>query len=123
MDAVQSLYYGLGQVAYTVAASDGQIQSEELEKLETIFNGELRRRNHNVDYAEIIFKLLKKDGTSGDDAYGWAINAIKLGSHHLTPKMKQDFIEVIAEIAEAFPPTTKEEQEVINRFTKDMASI
>ena len=123
MDALQSLYYGLGQVAYTVAASDGKVQLEELKKLEELVNGELEKRNHSPDYTGIIFKLLHKDGASGDNAYDWAINSIKLGSHHLSPKMREDFIAVIKKVAEAYPPTTLEEQAVISQFEKDISTI
>jgi uncharacterized tellurite resistance protein B-like protein len=117
MDAKQHLYYALGIMAYAVAKADGEIQQQERQMIHKIVSEETEH-NINFDYAEIIFSILQKEKNGVDSVYKWAIHSIDLGKHHFTPLMKDQFIAVIKKIAEAFPPTTKGESKMIDKFSR-----
>lgn len=123
MDAKQSLYYGLGQVSYAVAMSDGAVQEEEQLKLKEVLKSELDKRNLDADYADIIFELLKRDQLDGKTAYENGIKAMSLGSHYLTDDLREKFSSLIKDVADAFPPTTSEEQACIDRFDDDLKKM
>ena len=118
----QSIYYALGILAYAVAKADGEIQREEREKLSFIVEKELE---HNLDfqYAEIIFQLLEKDDSKYNSVYDWAILELKKGRHFLSPKIKDNMINVLQEIAKAFENVTIEESTIIEKFKNDLKSI
>src|SRR5688572_9273851 len=115
MDAKQHLYYALGVLAYAVAKADGKVQAEEREKVNEIVS---KGTQHEVDftYTDIIFQILQKDNAGFKDVYDWAMHAFETGKYYLTPEVKKQFIAVIEQIAEAFPPTDANERALISRF-------
>jgi len=119
MDSKQHLYYALGILAYAVAKADGQVQHEERQMIHDIVEKE-SGHNLDFDYAEIIFSILQKDKPGIEQVCEWAMNAFETGKGHFTPQVKEQFVNVIQKIAEAFPPTTTEERQVIERFSRDI---
>lgn len=119
MDNKQSLYYALGIFAYAIAKADGKIQQEEMEELHKIVSEEL---DHNMDfqYVEIIFKILQKDKAGFEDVHKWALDALEKGKYHLTPEIKEQFIQVMKRVGDAFPPKTDEEHQMINTFIQEI---
>lgn len=122
MEARQQLYYALGILAYAVAKADGNVQSEERQLIQDIVAKE-SGHNMDFDYAEIIFHILQKDEPGIEYVYDWAMNALGKGKRHLTSELKGQFIKVIRQIAEAFPPATPEERKLIERFSKDLGAF
>lgn len=122
MDARQHLYYALGALAYAVAKADGKVQTEEREKLQEIVNAGIQ---HNMDfnYTDIIFQILQKDKMGFRDVYEWAMHSFETGKYHLTPEVKKQFIKVIEDVAEAFPPSDPEERALIARFSADISKL
>ncbi len=123
MTPVQSLYYALGEVAYAVAKADGTIQPQERERLHDILTSEFKSHKEDVNCAEIIFHLLKREQISSSTAYERGMHEIRLNSHYMSETLKQKFISVIRKVAEAFPPVVGQEQAVINDFTKELNAI
>jgi uncharacterized tellurite resistance protein B-like protein len=123
MTSQQNLHYALGELVYAMARADGQIQVEEKKAFQNIVEAELRSLNHNFNISDIIFKILQKDKRSMAEAYEWAMKEIKLNSHYLSPELKSTFIKVIDKIAKAYPPVTKEEKELFDRFGKEFAPL
>lgn len=123
MNPIENLHYAIGEIAYAIARSDGEVQKEERIKFKNIVEAELRCKDYDFDISEIIFNILNKDKTSTSDAYDWSIKQIKTNSHYLSPKLKETFIKVIEKIAKAFPPVTKEENKLIDRFKKDIEPL
>ncbi|MBI2280685.1 MAG: TerB family tellurite resistance protein [Bacteroidetes bacterium] len=119
MDAKQHLYYALGIMAYAVAKADGKVQNEERQMIHKIV---VEKSGHEIDfdYAEIIFSILQKEKQGASEVYQWAMNAFNLGKHHLTPEMKKQFIAVIKQIAEAYPPKTIEEIKWIDKISRNI---
>jgi len=122
MDAKQHLYYALGALAYAVAKADGKVQNEEKEKVKEIVANGLK---HSMDftYTDIIFQLLQKDKMGFKEVYKWAMNSFELGKYHFTAEMKKDFTNVIQQVADAFPPESKEEEALIANFGNDIQSL
>lgn len=123
MDAKQSLFYGLGQITYAVAQADGKVQREEREKLQKLLKEEIKRLDADFDYTDIIFQLLDKEHIDFETSYKWGIDSMKLGSHKLTNQLKWEFLEILCKVAEAYPPTSKSEMEIIARFTHDLRGM
>lgn len=123
MNNIQGLYYALGQLAYAVAACDGSIQREEKEMLQKLLLNKVNTHNLEFDYANIIFQILSKDHTKVETAYEWAIKELKLNEYYLTERKKKDFVELLQQIAEAKPPVTIGEKNIIQQFKEDIAPL
>jgi hypothetical protein len=48
---------------------------------------------------------------------------IELNKHHLSAQMINAFKEILTRVAEAFPPVTIDEKELLNRFKTDIQKI
>lgn len=124
MDAKEYLFYGFGQIVYSVALSDGKVQMEENKLLHDKVNEGLKSRNVEYDYSGIIFDILDGEKVfTPEDTYQEGIKSMKLGSHKMTPEIKTAFIAILEEIAESFPPVTLEEQSLLVRFRKDIENL
>ena len=122
MDSKQSLYYALGIFSYAISKADGKIQNEEKEVLHQIV---MEETEHEMDfrYVEIIFKILQKDKPGFEDVHQWALDALETGKYHLTDKIKDQFVRVMKRVADAFPPKSDEEHELINTFITEIRSF
>lgn len=118
MTARDHLFYGFGQIVYCLSFSDGKIQEEEKRKLESIVK-EVAGGNADlaVQVTHIIFQLLEKEQLfTSEEMLNEGIKNMKLGDHYLTEELKSMFLKILQQIAEAFPPTTREEMEVVTTF-------
>lgn len=118
MTATEHLYYGLGQIIYCLSFSDGKIQEEEKRKLESIVE-EIAGDNISsvIQVTNIIFQLLEKEQVfTTDEMLKDGIRNMKLGDQHLSAELKELFLKILLEIAEAFPPSTNSELKVIEAY-------
>ena len=123
MTPLENLHYAIGELAYAVASADGKVQPEERKRFHDIIAAELRYRHYDFDVSDIIFQIMDKDKMDSETTYKWAIDQIKLNSHYLSPKLKETFIKVIEKVAKAYPPVTRSEQSIIDRFKNDIAEL
>jgi hypothetical protein len=123
MNPLENLYYALGEFAYAVACADGAIQKEESETLKGILDSEFPGHETNLNIPEIIFRILKKDHVALPTVYDWAVNEMKANGHYLGEGLKKKFTSVLNKVAESFPPSTREELEIIEKFKKEINSI
>jgi uncharacterized tellurite resistance protein B-like protein len=123
MDAMGNLFYALGQLSYAIANADGKIQREEKDNFHKILKEQFDAISPEMDTAEIIFELLRRDTIDTQTAYNWAINQIKLYSHHLDDNLKKGFITTIKKVAEVYPPVEPQEKALIEQFERDLKSI
>lgn len=124
MDAIDYLYYGFGQIAYSIALSDGKIQREEQEKLHEIIQSNFEKHSIASGNTEIIFEILRKEAVfTVDDTYKDGIKNMKLGGHKLDSDVRKCFVETLEMIGEAFPPTTIDERLIIDHFKQDIETI
>lgn len=123
MTPLQNLYYAIGEIAYAVASSDGEVQKEERLRFHSIVAAELRCDHYGFDISGIVFQIMDKEKQSTENAYNWAMKQIRLNSHYLSPELKNEFVNVMEKIAKAYPPVTAEENNLIERFKKDIAPL
>jgi hypothetical protein len=124
MDAKEMIYYGFGQVIFSLALSDGKIQREEIESLNKILEMAHKDNLIEMDVAGIIFKLQNSENTfTAQESFDMGIKNIKLGDNHLTSRLLKNFITILNSIAEAFPPKTNEELSIVNRFENSFKYI
>lgn len=116
MTATEHLYYGFGQIVYSLAFSDGDVQVPEKLKLEEIINKSLQQ-HISIQVTAIVFNLLEKDTyMSAEDAFDQGLKNMKLGDNHMNTEMLDMFTNILKQIAIAFPPDTEEEQQIITKF-------
>ena len=123
MTPIENLHYAIGELAYAVARADGGVQKEERKKFHDIVAAELRCKDYAFDISDIIFQIMDKGKTDSATTYKWAMDEIRLNSHYLSPELKKVFIKVMEKVAKAFPPIKKNEQDIIDKFKKDIAAI
>lgn len=120
MTAKEHLYYGFGQVIYCLSFSDGKIQQEEKQKLESIVN-DIAKDNTAaiIQITHIIFQILDKEQVfTPTEMLDEGIKNMKLGDQYFTEDLKHLFLQILLEIAEAFPPTLAEELKVVEVYKK-----
>ncbi|MDX2173117.1 MAG: TerB family tellurite resistance protein [Bacteroidota bacterium] len=123
MTALENLHYAIGELAYAVALADGEIQKEERLKFHNLVEAELRCKDYNFNVSDIIFQIMDRDKTSLQDAYDSAMKQIQVNSHYLSPELKATFIKVMEKVAKAYNPVTINEQNIIEKFKKDIEPI
>ncbi|MFY9308331.1 MAG: TerB family tellurite resistance protein [Bacteroidia bacterium] len=123
MTSLESLHYAMGELAYCMARIDGVVQKEERQKFFEIVKAELDVHHSDFDISKIIFQIMEKDKMSAETTYEWAMKEIKLNSHYLSPELKQSYITIMEKIAEAYPPVTPEESNILERFKKDIEPL
>jgi uncharacterized tellurite resistance protein B-like protein len=123
MGGKQELYHALGELAYAVAKSDGEIQAEEKIKLHEII--EFETRHHDIDFkiVEISFNLMTHENLNIESVYKWSISELKKHKFFLTEDMKVGFVSIIEKVAHAFNKVTNKEQDLITRLRKDLELI
>jgi hypothetical protein len=57
------------------------------------------------------------------EAYDSAMKQIKTNSHYLSPELKATFIKVMEKVANAYKTVTINEQNLIEKFKKDIEPI
>ena len=124
MDAKELIYYGFGQIIFSLPLSDGKVQREEVESLNSILEKAHRAKLIEMDLAGIIFKLQNSENTfTASDSFEMGIKNIKLGDNHLTPQLLKNFTIILNNIAEAFPPKINQELTILNRFENSFKYI
>ena len=123
MTEIESLHYAIGELAYAIARADGKVQEEERKKFHDIVEAELRCKDYAFEVSYIIFQIINKDNTDTETTYNWGMDQIKLNRRYLSPELKKTFIRVMEKVAKAFSPVTNTEQNLIDRFKKDIEGI
>ena len=123
MEARKAIYYGLGHLAYAVAMADGAVQADEKARLEQIVVEEALKLNFEADVSEIIFQILDQEKMDVETTFVWGMDELQKGKSALTPEIIEGFVQILEKVAASFPPTTPEEQAVIDRFKREVADI
>lgn len=101
MDSKQYLYYGLGEIAYSIALADGKLEHEEAQKFHDLIVEEVKQE-FDFNISEIIFALLKKENIASGTTFQWGIKNMKLGEHYFTIDVRQKFIKILDKTAHFF---------------------
>lgn len=124
MDAQDHLFYGFGQVVYSIALADGNVQREEARKLAEDIETASEKLHISLDAADIIFQLLEREGVfTPEETYSEGIKNMKLGSHKLTEELAEAFRKILIDVAASYPPVTIDERAVLEAFEEDLKSL
>jgi uncharacterized tellurite resistance protein B-like protein len=124
MSPLENLHYAIGELAYTIARADGEVQKEEKKKFLQIIRQELNKGEGHEKVGEIIFTLMdKREHFDPNSTYDMAMKTLRNNSHYLSPQLKANFIRLLEKVAEAYPPVTREENAILKRFKDDIRPI
>lgn len=117
MNPVETLFYTLGELAYAMAVSDGKLNREEKEQLHAILLSEFGTGDENhFGFTEVIFHILQKDAVDVETAYENALKNLESHRHYLTGEMRKKMERVLRKVAEAFPPVSPGERNLLERI-------
>lgn len=119
MTPKEILHYAIGELAYAMAAADGEVQKEERQKFHDIVRQAVENERHAADFSVFMFQMTDKQNTEVKSAYNRAIAFIKQNGSHFTPELRRITLSVMKQVALAFPPLTDQEKKLIARFEKD----
>ena len=112
MVAKEKLYEAFGELIYAVAKADGIVQEEEIDALHKI----LSTHSWAADISW-SFNYERSKNNSVESAYAKAIDIFKEnGPHH----EYEFFIEVMQLIADANGGTSRDEQNIMDKFKSDL---
>jgi len=107
-----TLYENLGELIYIVAKADGVIQKEEIDKLK-----EILKDHPYADSIQWSFNFVQAQDASIDDVYRRVIDSC----YELGPLEEySEFVDIMAEIANAHDGVSLEEGMMINSFATEL---
>lgn len=119
--SASEIYRSVAELGYAVAKADGGMQSVEKEEFYRIMQEDLYPHG---GLAESRFEILENLGNlTVDQAYRLVITTIKRNRSFFTEEMKGQFLGVMQKIAEAYNGVEEREQELIERFMKDLDNL
>ena len=119
--SASDIYRALAELGYAIAKADGGMQSAEKDEFYRIMQEEIYP---NGLLAESRFEILESRGhLTVDQAYKQVINTIKLNKKAFTPEMREQFLNVMHRVADAYNGIEVSESELIERFIKDIDAL
>jgi uncharacterized tellurite resistance protein B-like protein len=120
--ALQNIHIAMGSLAYAIAKADGVIQDEEKIMIKQLAQQEFELSDADNEWISNMFNKLEKDGISLDEAYSYAIDTLESNRYDndFTDSVKKKCISFMEKVSESFDGISGEEQQVIERFKKDM---
>lgn len=113
MEGKEKLYETFGELIYVLTMADGEVQQEEIDKLEEILK-DYPSAAENIRWS---FNYELKKQNSLEDLYKKVMDSFQ---EHGPDEEYQNFIEILAKVAEASAGIVKEEQKVIEGFRDDL---
>ncbi len=119
----KALYYTIGELAYTIAKSDGGVQKKELESLKMMLDKHPLFKNKNMAVASIIFQVLHSHSFSWERAYQRAISDLKKHKHFLTQDLKKAIIDLLESVAKSYGGKTELEKDLIKGVQRELEKL
>ena len=123
MNGIEKIYYALGELAYVVASSDGEVQIEEVNALHDLLVDELKKNNSSFEYSDIIFNVLNDEKLNPDLTYDLAVQELKDASNYLTDDLKKEIIYVLTKVAEAYNSFDENEYKVLDKIKVEIEKL
>lgn len=124
MEKREYLFYGFGQVCYSIAMSDGFVQKDEHDDLLKLLKNEFEILDIDFDVLEISFELMYRDNIGNStEAYLNGIENMKTGKQFLSNELLSQFNRILMNIADAYEGVSKEEMQIVRKFNKDIEMI
>ena len=115
------LVQALAELAYSIALADGELEEKEKKAFNTIIESELGKSAWSAKNRFAI--LEERISPNIDQAYKFAMFAIKTNKKDFSDELKKRYINVSEQIADAVDGLRKEEKALIERFKKDIERI
>lgn len=120
----QKIYEQLGNLFYSVAASDGHVKTKEIVKLKEIIDRDWLPLEESKDefgidaahYIYITFDYLIASLTSAEDAFRAFASYYESHRSHFTKELKKKILKTSAEIANVFGGVNKSEISILTRL-------
>lgn len=122
MDPHQSLFYGLGIVAFSIAGADKYVQKLERKRLHRIIEDWTEGMEEDFDNTEIIYSILQNAKAGTAINYEKGLEYIRQGSPFLSGKLQEKFVQLITLLAKAFPASVHM-NEAASRFRHDIKQL
>ena len=120
--AKEDIFMAIGQLAFSIAKADGEVQAEEKEALKNIM-----RANFNHEEAEQALSwvewLDKKNQDTIEEAYQYSMLYFRQNKQYLTQDLKQKFVNIIEQVADSSDGISSDEQAIIDKFKTDIFKI
>lgn len=122
MDSKQYLYYGLGEIAYSIAIADGKLEREEAQKFHDLIVEEVKVEfDYNI--SEIIFALLKKENIGSATTFQWGIKNMTLGERYFTVEVRDKFVKILEKTAHFFERGIEIKTKLVQDFIAQTANF
>jgi uncharacterized tellurite resistance protein B-like protein len=112
------LYMGLGSMIYAVAKSDGKFQLDEMQTAKEVLADE-----PHGELALYALMLREEYNETVEEAYAFAMRRFTNQRQHLTETTKKHFVLILQRIANAHDDTSRKEQDLIQRFRRDLRRL
>ncbi|CCH53601.1 hypothetical protein BN8_02709 [Fibrisoma limi BUZ 3] len=109
---------GIGSVVYALTKVDGRLQREEMQTVKEVFVDE-----PHGDLALYSFFLRENVNESVEDAYTFGMRRLLDKRAELNEPLKKRFIDILIRVARAHDTVSREERELIQRFTDQIQRL
>jgi uncharacterized tellurite resistance protein B-like protein len=112
----------MGSLAYAIAKADGIIQEEEKKVIKKLAQQEFELSDADNEWITKMFSQLEKDNISLEDSYAYAMDTLEANRHDydFTDSVKQKCLNFMEKISLSFDGISREEQDILERFKKDL---
>jgi hypothetical protein len=123
MTPEEKIFYAFGHLAYSIAIADGMVQNEERITLEDLLCKEFSKEEWEAGYPKIIFMLLNEDKKDKYAALRFAVEEIEKFQSWMTDDLRIKFKKIARHIANATPPITNQELDVLWKFEGELDNL
>ena len=123
MEDLDYIYNGLGYITYSLCMADGVVQDTERREIEKLIRQAAEKYRFHVSFADGIFSLTQMERLPQTTALHLGIDEFEKHSYHLKPKLKENIISFLTDIAEANYPVTEVEESVISKVRECFARL
>lgn len=123
--ALENIHRAMGSLAYTIAMSDGEIQTAEKNILLKIANETFKFNDQNSENIKSMFDQLEKQEVSIQESYEYALDCLKASrfDDSFNNGVKHQCVDFMRKVAISFGEVDFKEQSIIDQFIKDIDSI
>jgi hypothetical protein len=120
MKSEQTLYYAIGEFAYSITPLETPNNKMVQEKLREILMASFQKTVIDFDPSEIISYILNQERMDVMTAYLWATNELQRHLNEMPPQTKEYFTSLLSKVIIAFPNIHSEDLLLVQNFTHDL---
>lgn len=117
-DEITDLYSGLGSVVYALAHVNKQVHPDNLQTVRNLLTG-----IPNGSLALSAYFQRERCNETAEEAYALAIKRFASNRKTLNAIVRAQFVNILLQIADANGNVSPKQQELINRFRRDLRRL